>query len=84
MTAPPEGRPPASEADTEPHMAAQPDRGQADEGRHGSASRGGHAGPSNATGDGAGTNAQSGTAAGSEGERHAPGISTDKKADDTK
>ncbi|UAJ11420.1 hypothetical protein [Polymorphobacter megasporae] len=31
-----------------------------------------------------GTNAQSGTVSGSETERDAPGISTDKKADDTK
>lgn len=31
-----------------------------------------------------GTNAQSGTPSGTETERDAPGISTDKKADDTK
>lgn len=31
-----------------------------------------------------GTNAQSGTVSGSETEQDAPGISTDKKADDTK
>lgn len=84
MTALPEGRPPALEAETEPHMAAQPARGQADDGKAGGASNGGTPTSSAHRGDGAGVNAQSGNASGSEHERNAPGISTDKKADDTK
>ena len=35
-------------------------------------------------GDGGGTNAQTGEKSGTETERDAPGMSTDKKADDTK
>ena len=41
-------------------------------------------GRSNSPGGGAGANAQRGGASGTETERHAPGISTDKKVDDTK
>ena len=65
-------------------MAAKPDRGQADDGKAGGETMGGKPGTAAASGGEAGINAQSGVRSGSETERNAPGMSTDKKADDTK
>ena len=87
MTALPEDQPlPLEEGDDQ--RMAKPPRGSADDGKTGGQSQGGRIpmGPSTA-GDGAGTagtNAVRGGAAGSEDERTAPGMSTEKKADDTK
>ena len=83
MNAPPEGGP-ATEAEMEAGMAAKPDRGQADDGKAGGESLGGQIGTPATGGDGAGINVQSGEKSGTETERNAPGMSTDKKADDTK
>lgn len=83
MTAPPEGGP-ATEAEYDAGKAAQPDRGQADDGKAGGQSLGGRIGTPATGGDGGGTNAQTGEKSGTETERDAPGMSTDKKADDTK
>ncbi len=74
----------ALEADAQKETAARPDRGQAEDGKSGGQVHTGTPGRSNAAGEGAGINAQSGSRSGSETERHAPGMSTDKKADDTK
>lgn len=58
--------------------------GGIDDGKSGG-HQGGERGPGNFRGhDAAGTNAQTGRSAGTETERTAPGISTEKKADDTK
>ena len=62
----------------------RPAGGQADSGKHGGASQGGRPGTRSVAGPSHGTNAQTGGSAGREDERSAPGISTDKKADDTK
>lgn len=64
---------------------AKPPAGPVDDGKVGGQSQGGRAGAGNFDGhDAAGVNAQTGQPAGAEDERTAPGISTDKKADDTK
>ena len=83
MTAPPEGGP-ATEAEYEADKAAKPDRGQADDGKTGGQSLGGVPSLPISRGANAGVNAQNGKISGSETERDAPGMSTDKKADDTK
>ena len=83
MTAPRKGDT-VLEADAQRHTAARPDRGQAEDGKSGGQMNKGKPGQSNAPGSGAGVNAQSGQPSGTETERHAPGMSTDKKADDTK
>ncbi len=79
MTAPRKGDT-VLEADAQKHTSARPERGQAEDGKAGGQMHTGEPGRSNAPGGGAGSNAGSGT----ETERHAPGMSTDKKADDTK
>lgn len=83
MTAPAEGGP-ATEAEYDAGKAAKPDRGQADDGKAGGRSLGGQTGTPSVASDGAGINAQSGEKSGSETERGAPGMSTDKQADDTR
>ena len=75
---------PVSPERAEAEMTGRPRRGQAEDGRTGGQSQGGHLGRPNSPGDGTGTNAQTGKRSGSESEREAPGISTDKKADDTR
>ena len=84
MTGHPEDQPlPLDEGQAE--KAARPPRDSADDGKHGGQSQGGAPGATQmGRGDAAGTNAQSGTPSGSEHERNAPGMSTEKKADDTK
>ena len=83
MPEPVEGGP-ATEAEYDAHKAAKPDGGEADDGKQGGQSMGGRRGPASAASDGVGINAQSGGKSGSESERGAPGMSTDKKADDTR
>lgn len=83
MTAPRKGDT-ALEADAQKDTMARPERGQADDGKSGGQVHNGTPGESNAPGSSAGTNAQSGALSGTESERHAPGMSTDKKGDDTK
>lgn len=82
MTAPTEGGP-ATEAEYEAENSAKPDRGEADDGKTGGQEARGRPAPPRA-GDGIGINAQNGEPSGAETERNAPGISTDKKIDDTK
>ena len=84
MTARPEDQPlPLDEGREE--MAAKPRRGQAEDGKTGGRSQGGRAaGDQFGTPGGAGTNAQRAGPSGTESEREAPGMSTDKKPDDTK
>lgn len=73
------------EADAQAETAARPDRGQAEDGKAGGQVHGGDPGSSQfGRGESDGTNAQTGGASGTESERNAPGVSTDKKADDTK
>jgi len=72
------------ETDAQKDTAARPDRGQADDGKGQGQVHRGLPGSSQMGDGGAGINAQSGLPSGSETERTAPGISTDKKADDTK
>lgn len=56
-----------------------------EDGRAGGASQGGRASPGNFSGQpAAGINVQSGRESGTENERTAPGMSTDKKQDDTR
>ncbi len=62
--------------------AAKPPHG-ADDGKSGGAT-GGRRGAPNFTQDSHGTNALNGKAKGAENEKAAPGISTDKRSDDTK
>lgn len=65
-------------------MKGKPPHGASD-GKDGGRSQGGKASPGNFDGDDThGRNMQSGTRQGAESEETAPGISTDKKADDTK
>jgi len=65
--------------------AALPPRGAVDDGKTGGILHRGEAGDGNFRGHAAaGHNAQTGVPSGTEAERTAPGISTDKKADDTK
>ncbi len=67
------------------HMkAARPDHGQADRGTTGGRANDGKPGTTQFGAGGAGDNAQRGSPSGTESERHAPGMSTEKKADDTK
>lgn len=68
----------------EAERKGRPRRGQAEDGRDGGLLNSGQPGPPAAVGHGAGTNAQTGRPSGTEQERDAPGMSTDKKADDTK
>lgn len=84
MTAPAEAGVPGAATDPDATSAAKPDRGQAEDGKHGGQSMGGHPGAPSTASDGAGINAQSGEKSGSETERDAPGMSTDKNADDTR
>ena len=84
MTAQPDPALPTTEAEHQSLEAARPDRGNADDGKSGGRSMGGTAGVASVAGGGAGINAQTGKPSGKETERVAPGISTDKKADDTK
>lgn len=83
MTAPRKGDT-VLEVDAQQQTAARPDRGQAEDGKSGGRLHTGAPGASNAPGDGGGLNAQSGARSGAETERQAPGMSTDKNADDTK
>jgi hypothetical protein len=84
MTARPEDQPlPADEGNAE--RIGRPERGKADDGKSGGISQGGKTSQGMGTGTGSpGTNAQRGGESGSENERNAPGMSTEKKADDTK
>lgn len=73
------------EAETERHNAARPDRGQAEDGKTGGEMNEGAPGSSQFVSSGGdGVNARSGPAAGGGTERDAPGVWTDKKADDAK
>ena len=83
MTAPRKGDT-VLEADAQKLTSARPDRGQAEDGKSGGQVHDGQPGRSNSPGGGAGTYAGFGAPSGTETERHAPGMSTDKKADDTK
>ena len=84
MTARPEDQPlPLDEGHAE--KTGRPPRDSADDGKHDGQSQGGvHGATQMGRDDAAGTNAQSGRKSGSETERSAPGMSTEKKADDTK
>ena len=84
MTARPEDQPlPLDEGHAE--KAGRPPRDSADDGKHGGQTQGGVPGKTQmGRGDAAGVNAQSGRKSGTETERDAPGMSTEKKADDTK
>ncbi|WP_419816201.1 hypothetical protein [Glacieibacterium sp.] len=63
----------------------RPNGAEADDGKAGGTSLGGQPGKGNfKDDDSAGSNAQSGGPSGNEVERTAPGMSTEKKADDTK
>lgn len=75
---------PVSPEQAESELKGRPRRGQADDGRDGGILHRGHPGNSAAPAAGFGDNAQTGQPSGAEHERGAPGISTDKKADDTK
>lgn len=69
----------------EAEKKAKPPRNAADDGKTGGQVNRGDPGQGNFRGhDAAGTNAMTGQPGGDENERTAPGISTDKKADDTK
>lgn len=69
----------------EAEKKAKPPRDSADDGKSGGRHHDGKPGAANFEGhDSAGHNAQTGHKSGAETERTAPGISTDKKADDTK
>ena len=68
----------------EAERKGRPPRGQADDGRDGGVLHRGYASTAATPGVGRGDNAQTGRPSGAEDERNAPGIATDKKADDTK
>lgn len=75
---------PLSPERAEAERKGRPPRGAADDGRDGGILHRGKPGTPSDAGTGRGTNAQTGRASAAEQERGAPGISTDKKADDTK
>ena len=84
MTARPEDQPlPLDKGHAE--KAGRPPGNSADDGKHGGQTQGGKPGSTQmGQSDAAGTNAQSGQKSGTETEQDAPGMSTEKKADDTK
>ena len=82
MTARPEDEPLSLE-EGHAERVGRPPRDAADDGKSGGQSQGGRV-RDGMTGEGGGTNTQRGGPAGSEDEREAPGMSTEKKADDTK
>jgi len=84
MTARPEDQPlPLDEGGDE--RVGRPPGASADDGKSGGQSQGGAPGRTQMGDDhAAGTNVQSGRKSGTETEQEAPGMSTEKKADDTK
>lgn len=80
-----DGYPMADDAAIEAEKKAKPPRNSADDGKAGGILHRGEPKKGNFRGhDAAGHNAMTGQPAAGENERTAPGISTDKKADDTK
>lgn len=75
---------PLSPDRAEAERKGRPPSGAAEDGRNGGILHRGKPGNPSDAGAGQGTNAQTGRPSGAEQERGAPGISTDKKADDTK
>lgn len=85
MSAQPQDKAPLPLDQGQAECRGRPKGDEADDGKSGGISLGGQVSEGNFKGDdSAGSNAQRGGPSGSEVERTAPGMSTDKKADDTK
>lgn len=85
MSAQPQDKAPLPLDQGQSERRGRPHGAEADDGKAGGASLGGQASTGNFRGDdSAGSNAQRGGPSGNEVERTSPGMSTEKKADDTK